>query len=71
MSFRELFARARKRSWTAAEEREFMALDQDSRNQLVKKLAAEAGGVRTEDRVGTDGVVYTAFWAERCASQGS
>jgi hypothetical protein len=31
---------------------------------MVKQLASEAGGVRTEDRIGTDGVVYTAFWRE-------
>lgn len=62
MGFRELFVLARKRPWTAAEEQAFAALTQEARNQAVKALAAEAGGVQTEDRRGSDGVVYTAFW---------
>ncbi|HYF15990.1 MAG TPA: hypothetical protein VD971_13050 [Phycisphaerales bacterium] len=64
MSFRRLFALAKGRPWTPEEEREFAALDQPARNEAVKRLAAEAGCVRTEDRRGTDGVVYTAFWAD-------
>ena len=61
-SFRDLFLLAKKRAWTAEEERSFQALDQDARNQLVKEFAAEAGCIQTEDRIGTDGVTYTAFW---------
>ena len=64
MGFAELFRLARGREWTEEEVREFQALDQPGRNRMVKQLAAEAGGVRTEDRIGTDGVVYTAFWRE-------
>jgi hypothetical protein len=64
MGFAELFQLARGRAWTEEEVREFQALDQPGRNRMVKQLAAEAGCVRTEDRIGTDGVVYTAFWRE-------
>lgn len=62
MSFRELFMRARGRAWTSDEERSFQALDQPTRNALVKQLAAEAGDVATADRRGSDGQLYTAFW---------
>jgi hypothetical protein len=64
IGFRELFMLARKRPWTAEEERHFQALGQPARNTAVKQLAAEAGGVVTEDRLGTDGQLYTAFWVE-------
>ena len=64
MGFGELFRRARNREWTAEEAGDFAALDQDSRNRLVRQLAKEAGGIRTADRTGTDGIVYTAFWAD-------
>jgi hypothetical protein len=64
MGFAELFQLAKGRAWTAEEVLEFQALDQPARNRMVKELAAEAGCVRTEDRIGTDGVVYTAFWRE-------
>jgi len=64
MGSAELFQLAKGRAWTEEEVREFQALDQPGRNRMVKQLAAEAGCVRTADRVGTDGVVYTAFWRE-------
>ena len=64
MSFDELFRRANGRAWTADEERAFLALDQPARNEAVKRLAAAAPGIRTEDQIGSDGVVYTAFWVE-------
>lgn len=64
MGFRELFQLAKGREWSQDEVAEFQALDQDGKNRMVKKLAAEAGCIRTEDQVGTDGVVYTAFWKE-------
>jgi len=64
MGFAELFQLAKGRAWTEEEVREFQSLDQQGRNRMVKQLAAEAGCVRTEDRIGTDGVVYTAFWRE-------
>lgn len=62
ISFADLFRRANGREWTAAEERELLAMDQDARNAWVRELAETAGDVATEDRRGTDGRVYTAFW---------
>ena len=64
MGFADLFRLARKRIWTAEEKDAFQALDQDARNTAVRQLAQEAGCVRTEDRRGTDGLIYTAFWLE-------
>lgn len=71
IGFRELFMLAKGRTWTAEEERQFQAVDQPTRNQIVKALAAEAGNIRTEDRTGNDGLIYTAFWVDettRCKS---
>jgi len=62
MGFRELFTLAKKRPWTTEEERYFKSVDQPARNRLVKELASQAGCIQTEDRRGTDGQVYTAFW---------
>ena len=64
LGFADLFRLAKKRNWTPAEERAFAGMNQEARNAAVVALASEAGGVRTEDRVGTDGVTYTAFWLE-------
>ena len=64
MGFADLFRLAKKRAWTSEEEDRFQALDQDARNEAVKRLAQEAGGVNTVDRPGTDGLIYTAFWVE-------
>lgn len=64
IGFGDLFQLAKGRGWSAAEEREFQALDQSARNKLVKELALEAGNILTEDRTGTDGLIYTAFWVE-------
>ena len=64
MGFAELFQLAKGREWTEEEVQGFQALDQQGKNRVVKQLAAEAGCIRTEDQVGTDGVVYTAFWKE-------
>jgi hypothetical protein len=67
MGFAELFQLAKGREWTEEEVQGFAALDQQGKNRVVKQLAAEAGCIRTEDQVGTDGVVYTAFWKEQNA----
>lgn len=67
MSFRDLFKLAKGREWTEAETKHFKSIDQPERNRLVKVLAAEAGCVQTEDRTGTDGQVYTAFWLNQRA----
>jgi hypothetical protein len=64
LGFADLFRLAKKRGWTLDEERTFQALTQPERNAAVLELAREAGGIRTEDRIGTDGQVYTAFWLE-------
>ncbi|MBX3392750.1 MAG: hypothetical protein KF787_08890 [Phycisphaeraceae bacterium] len=64
MGFRELFELAKGRAWTAEEERAFQQLDQDARNEAVRQLAAETTCVSTEDRVGSDGKTYTAFWLD-------
>ena len=62
-SYADLFEAVRGRAWTQAEQREFEALMQPQRNAWVKDLAGASGGtVGTEDRVGTDGEIYTAFW---------
>lgn len=63
-SFSQLFSLAHQREWTEAERERFFALDQNARNLEVKQLAKKAGNVRTEDRLGTDGLTYTAFWVE-------
>jgi hypothetical protein len=65
IGFADLFRLAKKRGWTADEEREFQALTQPERNAAVIELAREAGGIQTEDRIGSDGQVYTAFWLEQ------
>ena len=64
IGFADLFRLAKRRDWTAEEERAFQAMTQPERNAAVKALAREAGGMHTEDRIGTDGQVYTAFWLE-------
>lgn len=65
LSFRDLFLLAKKRPWTADEERYFQTIDQPTRNKLVKELALEARCIKTEDRRGTDGQIYTAFWMDK------
>lgn len=62
MGFSDLFQAAYGRPFTATESAQFAALDQASRNEAVKQMAGQASGVYTEDRIGTDGVTYTAFW---------
>lgn len=64
IGFRDLFLLAKGREWTPEEVQSFKALDQEGKNRMVKQLAAQAGCIRTEDQVGPDGVVYTAFWRE-------
>lgn len=59
-SFSDLFQAAHKRPPENQEAMEFVLASQDARNTLVKKWAILAGWA-TEDRVGTDGKIYTAF----------
>lgn len=64
MSFADLYRAAHGRDWSADEERGFSALTQEERNEMVRTLAHRAGDVRTEDQVGSDGAIYTAFYRE-------
>ena len=62
-SYADLFEAVHGRTWTEAERGAFEVLAQPQRNAWVKDLAKAAGGrVATEDRLGTDGEMYTAFW---------
>ncbi len=68
LGFADLFRMAHGRAWTEQEELIFRALGQRDRNEAVRDWARQAGGIVTEDRVGTDGVTYTAFWTDPKAS---
>ncbi len=62
-SYADLFEAVRGRTWNESERLQFESLTQPQRNAWVKDLAGASGGtVGTEDRVGTDGQTYTAFW---------
>jgi len=62
IGFADLFRLAHHRPWSDEEADRFHALDQDARNEVVREWAALARCIQTEDRLGTDGIVYTAFW---------
>lgn len=63
LGFADLFRAVHGRTWTAQEKQSFETLSQPARNAWVKRLARSAGGtIATEDRLGSDGKVYTAFW---------
>ncbi len=62
-SFDDLFLAAHHRPMTDAERQALRDRDQPARNRLVRQWVAEtAGDFACEDRRGTDGVLYTAFW---------
>jgi hypothetical protein len=63
-SFDDLFRLANGRQWTAEEKQAFLEMDQPTRNREVKRLAHKAACIRTEDRLGSDGLIYTAFWVD-------
>ena len=63
-SFNDLFVASEGRMWTPEEEASFKSLSQDQRNEWVSKLAAKAPQFVTQDKVGTNGIVYRAFWVE-------
>lgn len=71
LGFADLFRMAHGRAWTAQEARMFADMGQQDRNEAVKDWAGRADGIVTEDRVGTDGITYTAFWLDPGASRGS
>jgi hypothetical protein len=60
-SFNDLHLAANGKGLSAQESESFLLLDQNERNALVKQWAELAGWL-VEDRVGSDGLVYTAFW---------
>lgn len=59
-SFWDLFEAANKRKPTKKEKKEFYLLQQDERNELVKKWA-ESANWGIDERIGTDGKTYAAF----------
>ncbi len=62
-SYADLFEAIHGRTWNESERLQFESLTQPQRNAWVKEMARAAdGAVSTEDRMGTDGQVYTAFW---------
>jgi hypothetical protein len=60
-SFDDLFQARFGREMSQDEKDELYALSQKKRNKRVGEWAKEAGWY-TEDRKGSDGVIYTAFW---------
>lgn len=60
-SFDDLFQARFRRKMNESEKSELYALDQADRNKRVGEWAKKVGWY-TEDRIGTDGVEYTAFW---------
>jgi hypothetical protein len=66
LGFDDLFRAANGRAMTAAERASLDALPQREKNEWVKRqVAATSGALWCEDRLGTDGVVYTAFGVAR------
>jgi hypothetical protein len=62
-SFADLFRMVRGRPWSDAERTAFEAMDREARNEWVRTLAAQSDGrIATEDRRGSDGLIYAAFW---------
>jgi hypothetical protein len=62
-SFDDLFRAAKGRLMSEEERNSLEAAPQDDRNRRVREWAAETGGEFVcEDRSGTDGRIYTAFW---------
>ncbi len=63
-SFADLFSAAEGRIWTHEEEKVFQNLTQQERNEWVSRLAQKAPQFKTQDKIGTDGITYRAFWIE-------
>ena len=63
-SFDDLFLAAMARPMTDGERADLRAADQPRKNRLARQWVTLTGGsFECEDRTGTDGVLYTAFWA--------
>jgi hypothetical protein len=64
LSLEDLFRFVHRRDPTPAELETYRVLSQPDRNALVKELIGLSDGAFVcEDRSGTDGVTYTAFWS--------
>lgn len=50
--------------WTEQEENVFKNLSQSERNDWVSRLAEMAPQFKTQDKVGSDGLIYRAFWVD-------
>lgn len=53
---------------TAAKKQKLFAMPQADRNEIVGKWAQKAGWA-IEDRVGSDNVIYRAFWPENVSQR--
>lgn len=63
--FEDLFRAAKRRDMSDAERKTLEAASQDERNRLVREWVVESGGeFCCEDRSGSDGLIYTSFWAK-------
>lgn len=63
-SFDDLFVAVNGRVMSEVERRALYDLPQQQRNEWVRQMAARTmGRFACQDRQGTDGVTYTAFWA--------
>jgi hypothetical protein len=62
-SFDDLFLAAMARPMSAAEREDLRHADQPRKNRLARQWVSQTGGAfECEDRTGTDGILYTAFW---------
>jgi len=63
-SFEDLFQNAKGRVMSDEERNSLEAAPQEDRNRRVREWVAETGGEFVcEDRRGSDGRIYTAFWS--------
>ena len=62
-SFNDLFKAVFNRDMTPEEKADLYAQTQEARNAIVKGWAGQSRW-RVEDRIGSDGIIYTAFWPE-------
>lgn len=62
-SFKDLYNAALGKDMDPLEIQAFNSVSQEERNEKVK-LWADMAGWTTEERIGSDGRVYVAFWQE-------
>ncbi len=63
-SFDDLYFAATSKHLSALESERFLQLSQDEKNHLVRQWANQAKWM-VEDRIGSDGLTYSAFWPAR------